>query len=112
MGILWSTAFFIRKNYPAVLVYMYKTIPFAWAIRNYQPLVTMTQYIIEGIEIEQMELDCSYCTGHDKRVSACDQFYDDYYDHDILYGAQFRDTNYFRSREKNSIRRYLIIILS
>jgi hypothetical protein len=58
MGILWSTAFFIRKNYPAALVYMYKTIPFAWAIRNYQPLVTMTQYIIEGIEIEQIELDC------------------------------------------------------
>jgi hypothetical protein len=58
MGILWAPAFWIRKNYPSALVTLYKTIPFAWFIRNYTPLVTMTQYIIEGIEIEQIELDC------------------------------------------------------
>lgn len=58
MGILWAPAFWVRKNYPSMLVTLYKTIPFAWFIRNYTPLVTMTQYIIEGIEIEQIELDC------------------------------------------------------
>ena len=58
MGMLWAPAFFIRKNFPSLLVFIYKTIPFAWVVRNYEPLVYMTQSIIEGVEIEQVELDC------------------------------------------------------
>ena len=58
MGILWSTFFWIRKNYPGLLLFVYKTIPFAWIVRSYQPLVEMTQLIMEGIEIEQIEIDC------------------------------------------------------
>lgn len=58
MGMLWAPAFFIRKNFPSLLVFFYKTIPFAWFFRNYEPIVFMTQSVIEGIEIEQIELDC------------------------------------------------------
>lgn len=58
MGILWSTFFLIRKNYPGLLLFVYKTIPFAWIVRSYQPLVEMTQLIMEGVEIEQIEIDC------------------------------------------------------
>lgn len=58
MGIAWSTLFFFRKNYPSILLFLYKTIPFAWMVRSYEPLVEMTQMIMEGIEIEQVELDC------------------------------------------------------
>ena len=58
MGMLWAPAFFIRKNFPWLLVFLYKTIPFAWIVRTYDPIVSMTQSIIEGVEIEQVELDC------------------------------------------------------
>ena len=58
MGITWSIFFFFRKNYPSVLLFLYKTIPFAWMVRSYEPLVEMTQMVMEGIEIEQVEIDC------------------------------------------------------
>ena len=58
MGITWSIFFFFRKNYPSVLLFLYKTIPFAWMVRSYEPLVEMTQMIMEGVEIEQVEIDC------------------------------------------------------
>jgi len=58
MGLLWAPLFFIRKNSPWILVFLYETIPFAWLVRRYEPLVEMTQAIIENVAIQQIELDC------------------------------------------------------
>jgi len=58
LGLMWSSAFWIRMNYPTAYLFFHDTIPFSWAVRQSSGLVSMAQDIVEGVPISQAERDC------------------------------------------------------
>ncbi|MAT63249.1 MAG: hypothetical protein CL881_05570 [Dehalococcoidia bacterium] len=54
----WTPLFWFRVNHPDVFLWIYRTIPFSWFLRRYDPVVKLATDIIEGTEPTPIELDC------------------------------------------------------
>lgn len=54
----WTPLFWFRVNHPDIFLWIYRTIPFSWFLRRYEPVVKLATDIIEGTEPTLIELDC------------------------------------------------------
>ena len=58
LGLMWASLFFLRQNYPEVILFFYKQIPFSWLFRKNDDLLNMARDIVEQVDIRQVEIDC------------------------------------------------------
>ena len=58
LGIMWTPLFYLRKNYPDAIRYVYKTIPFSWGFRHWDNFVSVARMVIEEVEIIPEENEC------------------------------------------------------
>lgn len=58
LSYFWTPLFWFRVNYPDTFLWIYRTIPFSWFLRRYDPVVKLATDIIEGTEPTPIEMDC------------------------------------------------------
>lgn len=58
LGLVWAPVFWLRVYFPNVLIFLYKTVPFSWGLRNYESIKNITRGAVEAAEITQLEMDC------------------------------------------------------
>lgn len=58
MGYLWSPVFWVRKEFPDFFLFLYKTPPFSWILRNFEGIKDIAVRLQEDIPITLAEIDC------------------------------------------------------
>jgi hypothetical protein len=58
MGYLWSTTFWFRKEFPDTFIWLYKTAPFSWILRNFDGVKDIAVRLQENVPITLAEIDC------------------------------------------------------
>lgn len=58
MGYLWSPVFWVRKEFPDLFLFLYKTPPFSWILRNFEGIKDIAIRLQEDIPITLAEIDC------------------------------------------------------
>lgn len=58
MGYLWSPTFWFRKEFPDTFLWLYKTAPFSWIMRNFEGVKDIAVRLQEDIPITLSEIDC------------------------------------------------------
>ena len=58
MGYLWSPTFWFRTEFPDAFIWLYRTAPFSWALRNFDGVKDIAIRLQEDIPITLSEIDC------------------------------------------------------
>lgn len=58
MGYLWSPVFWVRKEFPDSFMYLYKTAPFSWVLRNFDGIKDIAVRLQDNVPITLAEDDC------------------------------------------------------
>ncbi len=58
MGYLWSPIFWVRKEFPDNFMYLYKTAPFSWVLRNFDGIKDIAVRLQDNVPITLAEEDC------------------------------------------------------
>jgi len=58
MGYFWSPTFWFRKEFPDTFLWLYKTVPFNWVLKNFEGVKDIALRLQEDIPITLSEIDC------------------------------------------------------
>ena len=58
MGYFWSPIFWFRKEFPTEFLWLYRTPPFSWMLRNFESIRDIAKRLIEEVPITLSEIDC------------------------------------------------------
>jgi hypothetical protein len=58
MGYFWSPVFWFRKEFPTEFLWLYRTAPFSWVVKNFESVKDIANRLIEEVPITLSEIDC------------------------------------------------------
>ena len=58
LGYLWSGIFWFRKEFPVWFLWLFKTPPFSWILKNFDGVKDIAIRLQDGVPITLAEIDC------------------------------------------------------